>query len=73
MKNKYTRDLRFFILILVFFAMVVYLISSGTKEYNSKNKVLDYELNFEGNVIDISEPNNDAFGIITLHLTKSSA
>lgn len=64
--------LRFFILFIVFIAIVMYVSSNGSDEYEGKNKVLDNNVSFAGNVTDVKQSNNHTFGIITLNLTKSN-
>jgi len=64
--------LRFIIIFIVFVGMIIYLKKTGKEEYTEKNKVLENNVNFSGQVIDIKQSNNHAFGIISLQITQSS-
>ena len=64
--------LRFFIVFVFFIVMVLYVNSTGSKEYDEENKVMENNVSFKGFVIDIKQSNNHAFGIISLKLTESS-
>lgn len=57
---------------ILFIGMIIYLKKTGTEEYAEKNKVLDNDVNFSGQVIGIKQSDNHAFGIISLQVTRSS-
>jgi hypothetical protein len=66
------RYLRFVILFIVFIGLIIYLSTTGTKEYTENNKILKTGIVFEGTVTDIKISNNHGFGILTVSVFNSN-
>ena len=64
--------LRFVILFIVFIGMVIYLSTTGTKEYTENNKILKNGVVFGGTVADIKISNNHGFGILSVNVSNST-
>jgi hypothetical protein len=64
--------LRFVILFIVFATIVIYLEKTGAKEDIRINNVLNNNVELNGNITNIEQSRNHAFGIIQLRLTHSS-
>lgn len=52
--------------------VMVYITTTGSKEYEEKNKVLKNGVIFEGTVSDIKISNNHSFGILTIDIFNST-
>ena len=64
--------LRFVILFIVFIGMVIYLSTTGTKEYTENNKILKNGVVIGGTVADIKISNNHGFGILSVNVSNST-
>jgi hypothetical protein len=52
--------------------LIIYLSTTGTKEYTENNKILKTGIVFEGTVTDIKISNNHGFGILTVSVFNSN-